>query len=207
MRQQLFRQLPNADISAETIRGFMQNGSTSATLYAVTTADSRIIVTDDRAVAVVAQDPTAAASLLAFTPIGRCRPYLHSLRRFVLGAYLLGGNYDALTESYGGEYRRVSRDWLERAIEAVGDADTRRALLRRDTSVVAKRALDSLLTCINRVDTFATAGNGKNGTPIPWCAAIIAAVACRIVTGRKPCCMPRVAGFNISLDPFEETES
>jgi hypothetical protein len=149
---------------------------------------------------VIAQDPDAAAPLLAFRSIGRLRPYAHCLRRFVIGAYLPGGDYDALTATYGGEYRRVTRDWLDSVIEAVGDAESRRMLRRRSNNAATKR-FDSLLTSINRADTFATAGNGVNDTPIPWCAAVIAAAACRIVAGRKPCAMPHVAGFTINLCP------
>jgi hypothetical protein len=182
------------------IERFMQSEPVSATLYAVTTADHRIVITDDRAVAIVAQDPAALTPLLAFTPIGRSRPYLHCLRRTVLGAYLPDGAYDAITETYGGEHRRVTRDWLGTAIETVGDAESHHMLL--GNSIRAKRALDSLLHGINRTDTFATAGNGANGTAIPWCAAIIAAAACRIVAGRHPCSMPHIDGFTINLCPL-----
>jgi hypothetical protein len=63
------------------------------------------------------------------------------------------------------------------------------------------RAFESLLACVNRADTFATAGSGVNGRSIPWCAAVIAAVACCIVAGRKPCSMPSVAGFTVNLNP------
>jgi hypothetical protein len=200
-RLQLFRQLPDTIIPIEMIERFVRTEPARATLYAVTTTGSRIVVTDNHAVAIVAQDSDAEAPLLAFTPIGRLRPYAHCLRRFVLGAYLPGGNYDALAAAYGGEDHRVTRDSLGRVIDAVGDVAARRMLHRRDKDAAAKRALDSLLTCINRADTFTAAGNGVNGTPIPWCAAIIAAAACRIVAGRKPCAMPHVAGFTINLNP------
>lgn len=198
---QLFRQLPDTIISAGMIERFMQHEPAGATLYAVMTTNSWIVVTDNRAKAVIAQDPGATAPLLAFTPIGRLRPYAHCLRRFVLGAYLPGGAYDAVTETYGGEDRRVTRDWLDGVINAVGDPEARRMLRRRGNNVAAKLAFESLLTCINRANTLAAAGNGVNGTPIPWCAAIIAAVACRIVAGRTPCAMPHVVGFTISLCP------
>lgn len=206
-RLQLFRQLPSTVISADMIERFMQHEPASATLYAVTAADSRIVVTDNRAVAVVAQDPDAPVPLLTFAPIGRLRPYAHCLRRFVLGSYLAGGNYDALTETYGDEACRVTRGWLDAAIEAVGDAGARRMLHRRGKDAVAKRSFESLLTSINRGDTLATAGNGINGRPIPWCAAIIAAVAARIVASHHPCSIPHVKGFNICLDPLSEVSS
>jgi hypothetical protein len=201
-RLQLFRQLPNTVISAEMIERFTRPEPACATLYVVTTTGSRIVVTDNRAVAVVAQDPNATAPLLAFAPIGRLRPYAHCLRRFVLGAYLPDGGYDALTATYGGEDRRVTRDWLDRVIQATGDAGARRMLHRRGKDAVAKRTFESLLVCINRADTFAAAGNGVNGAPIPWCAAVIAAVACRIVADHNPCAMPNVPGFTINLCPL-----
>jgi hypothetical protein len=200
-RLRLFQQLPDTIVSTDMIERFMESKPTSVTLYAVTTAGSRIVVTDNHALAVVAQAPDVAAPLLAFSSIGRSRPYLHCLRRLVLGAYLPGGAYDPFTETYGGEHRRVTRDWLGTVIEAVGDAESRRLLHGRGNGTRTKRALDSLLHCINRADTFATAGNGVNGTAIPWCAAIIAAVACRIVAGRHPCSIPQVSGFTINLEP------
>jgi hypothetical protein len=175
----------------------------SGALYAVTTTDGQIVVTDNRAVAIIAQDPGAATPFLAFTPIGRLRPYTHCLRRFVLGAYLAGGGYDALAQTYGSN-RRVTRDWLECVIDVVGDAEARRMLRQRSRQVTAKRAFDSLLTSINQVGTYATAGNGVNGVPVPWCAAVIAAVACRIVANRRPASLPQVTGFTISLDPQGE---
>jgi hypothetical protein len=201
-RLRLFQQLPATIVSADMIELFTRHEPACATLYAVTTTDRRIVVTDNRAVAVVAQDPDAVAPLLAFAPIGRLRPYAHCLRRFVLGAYLpAGGNYDALSETYGGETRRVTRAWLDRTIQATGDAAAQRVLRRRETDAAAKRTFDSLLACINH-DTFAAAGNGMNGASIPWCAAVIAAVACRIVAGRNPCAMPHVPGFTIDLCPL-----
>jgi hypothetical protein len=183
------------------IERFMQSDATSATLYAVTTADSQIVVTDNRAMAVIAQDPDTPAPLLAFTPIGRSRPYAQCLRRSVIGAYRSDGTYNAITETYGGERRRVTRDWLNTTIKAVGNVESCRLLRGYNNGARAKRALDSLLHSINHANTFATAGNGVNNIAIPWCAAIVAAVACRIVFGRHPCSMPQVGGFTINLDP------
>jgi hypothetical protein len=201
-RLQLFRQLPGTIVSTDMIERFTRDEPTCATLYVVTTTGRRIVVTDDHAKAIVVQDPGASTPLLAFASIGRLRPYAHCLRRFVLGAYLADGPYNALTETYGGAHRRVTREWLDDAINAVGDAESRRMLHRRRKNAAAKRAFDSLLYCINRADTFATPGNGVNGTPIPWCAAVIAAVACRIVAGRRSCALPHVTDFTINLCPL-----